>query len=122
MLAGWSRRGRGESALTTHGVEALLFERGSYIVRVRAATGEFLAQTASARQIQGGVKLMCTPIRPTARRPPRGDLFPPPRFGAAARRLPDSGDGADEPGLTTRLGAKRKAARPLHGGRPAPLA
>jgi hypothetical protein len=58
MLAGWSRRGRGESALTSHGVEALLFERGSYIVRVRAATGEFLAQTASARQIQGGAKLM----------------------------------------------------------------
>jgi hypothetical protein len=98
-----SGRSRGEPAPTAHGVDALLFGRGSYIVRVRAATGEFLAQSAPPRQIPGGAKLMGTPIRLTTRRPPRRDLFPPPGLGAAARRLPDSRDGVDGPGLTMRV-------------------
>jgi hypothetical protein len=72
LLGGWSGRSRGESALTTHGVEALLFGRSSYIFWVRAATDKFLAQMASRRQIQGGAKLMGVPIQPTIRRPPRG--------------------------------------------------
>ncbi len=55
---GAARGSKGRSSLPAHGVEALLFGRGSYIVWLRAATDKFLAQTASRPQMQGGAKLM----------------------------------------------------------------
>jgi hypothetical protein len=111
LRAVWSGRTRGDPGLMSHDLEALLFRRGSYIVWVWAATDKFLAQTASRRQMQGRAKLMGMPIKPTVRRPPQRDLSPSPGFGAAARRLPDFGDAADEPGLTTSVLARKRTLR-----------
>jgi hypothetical protein len=106
-------RRKGKSALPAHGVQARLFGRVSYIVRVREAGPEHSMPKQPHRDKHRGVKLMGAPVRPTVRRPRRRwrGLCPLSRLGAVARRLPDSRDGVGEPGWKTQVVALKRTQR-----------